>query len=100
MSEKRIKISSVQIKNFRSIRSVNIKASDLNIFVGTNDVGKSNILKALNLFFNGQTDYNKPFSFENDFTFLFPEKSHSTKEIKITIKFDIPDTYSECGEYT
>ena len=100
MSEKRIKISSIQIKNFRSIRNITIKSTDLNIFVGTNDVGKSNILKALNLFFNGQTDYNKPFSFENDFTFLFPEKSHSTKEIKITIKFEIPDTYSECGEYT
>lgn len=100
MAEKRIKISNIQIKNFRSIRNITIKSSDLNIFVGTNDVGKSNILKALNLFFNGQTDYNKPFSFDNDFTFLFPEKSHSTKEIKITIKFEIPDTYSECGEYT
>ncbi len=100
MADKRIKIYSVQIKNFRSIRNVVIKATDLNIFVGTNDVGKSNVLKALNLFFNGQTDYNKPFSFENDFTYLFPEKSHSTKEIKITITFEIPDTYSESGEYT
>lgn len=100
MADKRIKISSIQIKNFRSIRNVIIKATEFNILVGTNDVGKSNVLKALNLFFNGQTDYNKAFSFENDFTYLFPEKSHSTKEIKITITFEIPDTYSECGEYT
>ena len=100
MADKRIKISSVHIKNFRSIRNVLIKATDLNIFVGTNDVGKSNVLKALNLFFNGQTDYDKPFSFESDFTYLFPSKSHSTKEIKITITFEIPDTYSDAGEYT
>ncbi len=100
MADKRIKISSIQIKNFRSIRNVSIKTTDLNIFVGTNDVGKSNVLKALNLFFNEQTDYDKPFSFEKDFTYLFPEKSHSTKEIKITIAFEIPDTYSDSGEYT
>ena len=54
----------------------------------------------LNLFFNEQTDYNKPFCFEDDFTFLFPQTSHSTKEIKITIIFDIPDTYSESGAYS
>lgn len=64
MADKRIKISSIQIKNFRSIRNVLIKATEFNILVGTNDVGKSNVLKALNLFFNGQTDYNKAFSFQ------------------------------------
>ena len=100
MADKRIKISSIQIKNFRSIRNESIKPTDFNILVGTNDVGKSNILKALNLFFNGQTDYNTPFDFHNDFTYLFPPKSNSTKEIKITVKFEIPDTYTECGIYT
>lgn len=100
MNEKRIKISSIQIKNFRSIRNELIKPKDFNIFVGLNDAGKSNVLKALNLFFNGQTDYNTPFSFAKDFTYLFPSSSHSTKEIKITLKFDIPDSYTEKGEYT
>lgn len=100
MAEKRIKISSVRIKNFRSIRNEVIQPKDFNIFVGLNDAGKSNVLKALNLFFNGETDYGKKFSFRDDFTFLFPKSSHSTKEIRITVKFDIPDTYSESGEYT
>ena len=81
----RIKICSIQIKNFRSIRNETITPKDLNIFVGLNDAGKSNILKALNLFFNGETDYGKKFSFKDDFTYLFPKTSHSTKEIKITI---------------
>lgn len=96
----RIVIKSVSVKNFRSIRNEEIQTKDLNIFVGLNDAGKSNFLKALNLFFNTQTDYNTPFDFRKDFTFLFPKSSHSTKEIKISIKFIIPDTYKESGEYT
>lgn len=98
--EKRIKINSIQIKNFRSIRQETIKPKDLNIFVGTNDAGKSNILKALNLFFNNETDYNTKFDFKKDFTLLFPKTSHSTKEIKIAIKFDVPDSYSGHGIFT
>ncbi len=100
MAEKRIKISSIRIKNFRSIRNELITPKDFNIFVGLNDAGKSNVLKALNLFFTGETDYGKKFNFQNDFTYLFPSSSHSTKEIKITVKFEIPETYSEAGEYT
>ncbi|MFR6065174.1 MAG: ATP-dependent nuclease [Eubacterium sp.] len=100
MSNKRIKINSIQIKNFRSIRNENIVSNDFNIFVGLNDAGKSNVLKALNLFFNNETDYGKSFSFKTDFTYLFPPKSHSTKEITIKITFDIPETYSESGIYT
>lgn len=100
MIEKKIKISSIQIKNFRSIRNIIVYPKDFNIFVGLNDAGKSNVLKALNLFFTGETDYGQKFSFKRDFTYLFPEKSHSKKEVKIIIKFDIPDTYTESGEYT
>ena len=100
MIEKKIRISSIQIKNFRSIRNIIVYPKDFNIFVGLNDAGKSNVLKALNLFFTGETDYGQKFSFKRDFTYLFPEKSHSKKEVKIIIKFDIPDTYTESGEYT
>lgn len=56
----RIIITSIRIKNFRSIKNALIKVKDMNIFVGLNDVGKSNVLKALNLFFNGNTDYDTP----------------------------------------
>jgi len=93
----RITISSIQIKNFRSIRNETIDAKNLNVFVGLNDVGKSNVLKALNLFFNGQTDYGVDFDFKKDFSYLFPRTSHGTKEIVIEIKFKIPETYKEKG---
>lgn len=100
MADRRIAIESVQIRNFRSIRNETLQVKDFNIFVGLNDAGKSNLLKALNLFFNGQTDYNTAFDFKKDFTFLFPATSHSTKEIKIVVKFSIPETYKEAGIYT
>ena len=68
---------------FISMRNVIILAKNLNVFVGLNDAGKSNFLKALNLFFNGETDYNIQFDFKKDFSDLFLEKSHSTREIKL-----------------
>jgi len=96
----RIVIKSVRIKNFRSIRNEFIEVKNMNIFVGLNDVGKSNVLKALNLFFNGQTDYGVDFDFKKDFSYFFPKSSHKTKEIVIELQFVIPDTYKEKGVFT
>ena len=96
----RIIIKSIRIKNFRSIRNELIEAKNMNIFVGLNDAGKSNVLKALNLFFNGQTDYGVMFDFKKDFSYYFPVTSHGTKEIVIEIKFIIPDSYKEKGIFT
>ena len=41
----------IEIKNFRSIRNLSISPAEFSVFVGKNDCGKSNILRALNLFF-------------------------------------------------
>ncbi|BBL02420.1 hypothetical protein A3BBH6_26560 [Alistipes onderdonkii subsp. vulgaris] len=47
------RISKVEIRYYRSIKILMIdNLNDLNIFSGGNDVGKSNVLKALDLFFN------------------------------------------------
>lgn len=42
-------ISNVKIKNFRNIENIDIPLSQMTIFVGENNSGKSNILKALTL---------------------------------------------------
>lgn len=97
--DSRILIRSIMIKNFRSIRRENIKVSDFNVFVGMNDAGKSNILKALNLFFNDQVDMNSPFDYQRDFTYLYPPKSKEAKAISISIQFEIPETFSDGGIY-
>ena len=46
-----MKISSVKIKNFRSYKEeIEIKFDDLTVFVGKNDIGKSTVLEALDIF--------------------------------------------------
>lgn len=48
-----MKIKTVKIKNFRSYRNeVSIDFCNLTTFVGKNDIGKSSILEALDIFFN------------------------------------------------
>ncbi|OIR25180.1 ATP-binding protein [Bathymodiolus thermophilus thioautotrophic gill symbiont] len=46
-------IKTIKLENFRSFkREVAIDFSNLNVFVGENDIGKSTILEALDIFFN------------------------------------------------
>ena len=56
-------IKKIEISSFRSIEKISIEVSEINVFSGINDVGKSNILKALNLFFYGNTDFLRPLKF-------------------------------------
>ena len=87
-------INSIRIKYFRSILNTtrgNIKylpTSDLNIIVGSNDAGKSNYLRALNLFFNNETDANKVFNFHNDFSYQRQgvRREESRVEIELIIE--------------
>lgn len=63
-------IEKMEIQYFRSIyREIVSGLRLLNVFTGKNDVGKSNILKALNLFFNNETDSGVPFYFADNFNF-------------------------------
>lgn len=48
-----MKISSFRVVNYRSLRELALeKLGNLNVLVGRNSVGKSNILEAMNLFFS------------------------------------------------
>lgn len=47
-----MKIKTVKLHNFRSYKDVTIDFDDLTAFVGKNDIGKSTILEALDIFFN------------------------------------------------
>ena len=48
-----MKIKKIRIKNFRSYKDeVEIEFGDLTAFVGKNDIGKSTVLEALDIFFN------------------------------------------------
>ena len=48
-----MKIKSLKIKNFRGYKGeVLIDFDDFTAFVGKNDIGKSSVLEALDIFFN------------------------------------------------
>ena len=49
-----MKIQSVHIKNFRTLKDVQIPFDSVTTFIGPNGTGKSTVLRALDWFFNGR----------------------------------------------
>lgn len=86
-------LKSVHIENFRSIRSIDADLAQLAIFVGRNDCGKSNILRALNLFFNDETNPGVEFTFSEDYNFFAPMRVRKAKEIVVRVEIALPETY-------
>jgi predicted ATPase len=93
-------IREIEIRYFRSIYNLKLKnLIDCTVFSGKNDSGKSNILKALNLFFNNQTDWKTPFLFQNDFNLdrlaeVREERIKGKQFIQISITFFRGNSYS------
>jgi len=74
-----MKIQKIEIKNYRSLRNAIIYPKNILALVGRNNSGKSNFIKALELFFEGSTRLVNAECFYN----------HKTEEsIKIFITFD------------
>jgi putative ATP-dependent endonuclease of OLD family len=77
-----MKIYDISINNFRGIKSLqNLKVGEINSFVGKNDAGKSNVLKALDAFFNDKFTSNDVFKGIVD-----------NERTDITIRFDTNET--------
>lgn len=91
-----ILISRIEITNFRSIVRLDkgLSPNQLNIIVGQNDIGKSNFLKALNLFFNGETELGNQFKFFDDFSKLAKTPNKKAEEIIIKITFQTPSRFT------
>ena len=84
-------ITEIEIENFRSIKKCKISSiKDFNALFGLNNSGKSNILRALNLFFNNETDKGQKLDFDSDF---HQSLSKQRKEIKISVKFSLPQNF-------
>ena len=49
-----MKIQSVHIRNFRTLKDVTISFDSVTTFIGPNGTGKSTVLRALDWFFNGK----------------------------------------------
>ena len=80
-------IRSLRIKNFRSIvdQTFSLGEESLSILVGRNDAGKSNVLKALNLFFNGETETGCGFRFDDDYSYIAGTGKGKAKEVLVDL---------------
>lgn len=79
-----MRIKTVTIENFRSIKNATIHLNEITALVGENNAGKTAILRALNSVFN--------FPFEKEFFFNNMHRYWTRTITKITVVFDeIPD---------
>ena len=84
-----MKIKSITIDNFRGYKDpVTIPFDNLTVFVGKNDIGKSTILEALDIFFNDSKAIHK---LEKD-DINKDNSKNGNNDIIISVEFiDIPD---------
>jgi AAA ATPase domain len=87
-------ITSISIRNFRSIASLNESVQDLNIFVGQNDEGKSNVLRALDLFFNHDKNDGYDFDWARDYCCFAPKRVRKAEEIEIGVVIKPPVSFA------
>lgn len=90
-------ISEISIRNFRSIANADLQGNWITTLVGANDAGKSNVLRALNLFFNGESNPGEPFDFGRDYNQFAPLRARKAPQIEIAITFDLPEGYQRDG---
>ena len=88
-------ITAISIRNFRSISSLSESVQDLNIFVGQNDEGKSNILRALDLFFNHNKNDGYEFEWARDYCSFALKRARKAEEIEICIVIKPPPSFTD-----
>ena len=95
----KLRIKKIRIRNFRSIRDLTLSPGDLSVLVGKNDIGKSNIVRALNLFFNGSATNKDTFDFNLEHNVNnTPDKK--AKQIIIRLEIQLPESYRrKNGDY-
>lgn len=93
-------IQEIEIAYFRSFYKVTLyRCNHLNIIFGKNDVGKSNIVRALNLFFNNKTDHLNDYNFSVDFSDKRLLESQASDDVRkfiyVKITFATPKNYQK-----
>jgi len=78
-----MKIKSIKIHNFRSIKDAEFMLNDYNVLVGVNNSGKTNILTALRIFYEDGIKFNE----KRD----FPKFNNDDRESWIEIEYLLTD---------
>jgi len=80
----------IEVSNFRSIRQVKLEnLGDFSAFVGLNNSGKSNFLRALNAFVTDDVEPGQPLRVESDH-YRSAVRSRRKKIIRVTLHFALP----------
>lgn len=86
-------IRTARISKFRSVEHVELgQLGDFSVLVGLNNSGKSNLLKAILLFFTDQVEPGMPLEFSRDF-FRRDLNSKKRKRISIELEFGLPAAF-------
>lgn len=73
-----MKIKSINIHNFRSIKDIKFNPLEYSVLLGANNAGKTNVLTALRIFYEDEIKYNK----KSDFPKFQTEDNESWIEIE------------------
>src|SRR5712691_5964600 len=81
-----MKLSSLNVERYRSLRDVTIDLKDLNLFIGTNASGKSSILDALRFLQEGvqERDFREPVASRGGILHL-AWKGEEARELRLSI---------------
>jgi AAA15 family ATPase/GTPase len=92
-------ISKIDIEYYRSLKKVTIRnVNHLNIFSGKNDIGKSNVLKALDTFFNkAQVSFNDDYN-KDRLSEVRKDSIKGKQYIKIILEIKNPGNYKTLPE--
>jgi predicted ATP-dependent endonuclease of OLD family len=81
-------IKEISVNRFRSIGKIEIPVDNITIFSGKNNSGKSNILKALNLFFNKETSFHTEYNHDVDYNKFFRGKLGGARRVTVKLLFN------------
>ncbi len=90
-----MKIKEISIKNFKSLYNLPIKdLTDVNVFIGKNNSGKSNIFESINVFYRNITRTHE------EVPILFTEERVKPREVstEITFLFEIDNLNTELNQ--
>lgn len=77
-------LSRIYIENFKSIKAADFSLQQLNLFIGENGSGKTNILEAIEYFYSNLTTSN----IRQD---IFDSNNHFSSQVKIRLHFDFSE---------
>lgn len=91
-------IEEIEIAYFRSFYKFKLRhLKDLNVVFGKNDSGKSNVVRALSLFFSGRPDHAQIYDFTTDFNEQRLRESEDAEDVRkflyVKITFNTPPSF-------